>query len=83
LLENLREFLGVGRIYINKYSVHLRVESLSEINKLIEILGNNPFLSEKGADYLLFKQAVEEMNKRGHLTSEGLEKIVAIRASMN
>jgi len=63
--------------------VHLQVENLDGINKLIKILGNNPFISQKSADFELFKKAVELINQGEHLTKEGLEKIVAIKASMN
>jgi hypothetical protein len=40
-------------------------------------------LTQKRADYLLFKQVVAIMNNKEHITSEGLQKIVNIRASMN
>lgn len=83
LLENICAFLDVGRIYKKPGSVHLQVENLEGINRLIKILGNNPFISQKRADFELFKKAVELINQGEHLTKEGLEKIVAIRASMN
>ena len=83
LLENINAFLGIGRIYKRTDSVHLRIETLDGINKLIKLLGNNPFISQKRADFELFIKAVEIINQGGHLTREGLEKIVAIRASMN
>jgi hypothetical protein len=83
LLENISALLGVGKIYQMKDSVHLRVESLEGINKLIQILDNNLLISQKRADFELFKQAVERINRGEHLTIEGLRKIVAIRASMN
>ena len=40
-------------------------------------------LTQKRADYLLFKQAFEITSNKEHLTLEGLNKIVAIRASIN
>ena len=40
-------------------------------------------LTQKLADYLLFKQVVELINNKAHLTIEGLQKIVNIKASMN
>lgn len=42
-----------------------------------------PLITQKYADYLLFKQAVLLILNKEHLTLEGLEKIVAIKASMN
>jgi len=40
-------------------------------------------LTQKRADFELFKLAVELLSRKEHLTIEGLRKIVAIRASMN
>jgi len=42
-----------------------------------------PLITQKRADYELFKQAVELMEQKEHLTPEGLAKIVALKASMN
>ena len=40
-------------------------------------------LTKKKSDFILFKQAVEIMNKKGHLSIEGLNQIISIKASMN
>jgi hypothetical protein len=40
-------------------------------------------LTQKATDFLLFQKAVELVNDKAHLTVEGLEKIVNIKASMN
>ena len=42
-----------------------------------------PLITQKGADYLLFKQAVMIMQRREHLTVSGLETIINIRATIN
>jgi len=42
-----------------------------------------PLMSKKCADYLLFKQALMLILNKEHSTLEGLDKIVAIKASMN
>ena len=42
-----------------------------------------PLLTQKKADFELFKMALEVMNNKEHLTIEGLRKIVAIKASLN
>jgi len=42
-----------------------------------------PLITQKRSDYELFKQAVELMKQKEHLTEEGLRKLVAIKASMN
>lgn len=40
-------------------------------------------ITQKLADYLLFKQVFELIKNKEHLTVEGLKKIVAIKASVN
>jgi len=40
-------------------------------------------ITQKRADYELFKQAIRLMEQKEHLTEAGLAKIVAIKASMN
>ena len=42
-----------------------------------------PLQTKKRADFLLLMQVIELMERREHLTIEGLHKIVAIKASMN
>lgn len=42
-----------------------------------------PLLTQKRVDFLLFKSVVELINRKEHLTTEGLHKIVSIRASIN
>jgi len=40
-------------------------------------------ITQKWSDYQLFKQAVELVVRKEHLTLEGLKKIVSIRAVLN
>jgi hypothetical protein len=42
-----------------------------------------PLLTKKAADLLLFKQAIKLVNDKAHLTVEGLNQIINIKASMN
>jgi hypothetical protein len=42
-----------------------------------------PLLTQKAADLLLFKQAIKLVNDKAHLTVEGLNQIINIKASMN
>jgi len=53
------------------------------INVIIPHFDKYPLLTQKRADYLLFKSAVLLINDKKHLTLEGLQDIVNIRASMN
>lgn len=51
--------------------------------KIIEHFDNYPLITQKQGDYLLFREAVKLMLRNEHLTLQGLEKILAIKASMN
>ena len=42
-----------------------------------------PLITKKRGDFELFSSAIELMCNKEHLTKEGLDKLVAIRASMN
>jgi hypothetical protein len=42
-----------------------------------------PLLTQKRADFQLFKLIVDLINNKEHLTLEGLEKIISIKASIN
>jgi hypothetical protein len=53
------------------------------INKIIPHFLKYPLLSQKGADFLLFKKIVELKNNKEHLKKEGLQQIINIKASMN
>jgi LAGLIDADG endonuclease len=42
-----------------------------------------PLLTQKAADFILFKRIIELMSNKAHLSMEGLLKIINIKASMN
>ncbi len=59
------------------------VQSIKDLAVIIDHFDKYPLITKKGADYLLFKMAVNLIQNKEHLTMVGLRKIVAIRASMN
>jgi len=66
------------------YSVQFRVTKIKDlINVIIPNFDSYPLLTQKKADFILFKQVVLMMDRKEHLTIEGLQKIVAIRGSIN
>lgn len=90
ILEKIKNFFGAGVIIKKKnklnelYFVIYSVQSLKEINSaIIPHFDKYPLLTKKKADFLLFKKVIDLMNKGEHLTKDGLEKIVSIKASMN
>ena len=65
-------------------TVIIMVRSFKDItNIIIPHFEKYPLLTKKHADYLLFKQIVDIIEEKGHLTQEGFEKIVSIKGSIN
>jgi hypothetical protein len=93
LLEKIKSFFGVGlvlrtsKLFIKKIksnSVIFSVQSLKDINlAIIPHFDKYPLLTKKRADFILFKEVMNLMNKGEHLTKEGLAKIINIKASIN
>lgn len=74
-------FFGIGKITkLAEESVQLRVSGLKDLNIIINHFDNYPLLTCKNFDYLIFKQVIGLMKQGLHLTSEGLSKIVSIKA---
>ena len=86
LLYLLQQHLGgIGSIHLarKRDRVKYSIDSMEDLNKLIFHLEKYPLLTQKAADFLLFKKAVELVNNKAHLTVQGVNKIVNIKASMN
>lgn len=86
LLKQIQLFFGVGTINIKKTkgSALFSIQSIKDLTDvIIPYFDKYPIITKKRADYLLFKKVVDLINKKEHLTQEGLNKIVSIRCSMN
>jgi len=86
ILEDIQAYFGgAGSIRKNgKDTFKFRIESLELIsNLIIPHFDKYPLVTQKLGDYLLFKTVVEMMKAKEHLTNAGINKIVAIKASMN
>ena len=86
LLYQLQQYLdNIGSIHLVKTRdiVSYSIDSNEDLNKLIIHLDKYPLLTKKAADYILFKKAIKLVNAKAHLTVEGLNEIVNIKASMN
>ena len=64
-------------------SIQYQVQSVKDLAIIIKHFDAYPLLTQKWADYLLFKQVLNLINREEHLTIEGLKKIIAIKASIN
>jgi len=86
LLQLQKYFCGIGSISKGKTrnSVNYSVSGIKDLTTvIIPHFDNFPLLTQKRADFLLFKQIVVLMNKKEHLTILGLEKIINFKASIN
>ena len=59
------------------------MQSLKELETVINHFDQFPLITQKRADYKAFKLIYIKIKNKEHLTIEGLRQIVKIRASMN
>lgn len=86
LLKRIREyFSGSGSLATTKSGgVIFRItDQIQLLHEVIPHFDKYPLLTKKRADYELWKQIVGMLNRKEHLTNEGLLDIVNIRASIN
>lgn len=99
LLNQIKDFFGgIGQIYNSKSPVNYGadkaknpssklnnyiISSNKELLILVNHLKNYPLLTQKGGDFLLFKEVVELFKNKAHLNIDGLYQVVNIKASIN
>jgi hypothetical protein len=84
LLEKIKSFFGVGIISKDGENyIKYQVRSIEDLKIIINHFVKYPLITQKQADFLLFKSVFELMYSKQHLTNEGLFQIVALKASMN
>ena len=85
MLERIQSYFnGVGSIFTKKgEKSELQVSSIKDIKIVIDHFDKYPLKTKKLADYILFKKAFNLILTKEHLTTEGLRKVVSIRASSN
>ena len=84
LLEKIQSFFGVGTVTVRSDGcVQYWVGSIKDLQVIVNHFDSYPLISQKWSDYQLFKQVVELIKLKQHLTKEGLEKIVSIKAVLN
>jgi LAGLIDADG endonuclease len=60
-----------------------QVTKLGDLVFIIDHFNLYPLKTQKYADFLLFKKAFYIINDKKHLTIEGLQELISIRASLN
>jgi hypothetical protein len=90
-LEELRQFFGVGRLYVNERHDNHR-EHLCQfivgrrsdlIEKIIPFFRRYPLRSAKQQDFEKFARCMELVSCDRHLSSDGLAEIAEIAQTMN
>lgn len=86
LLRKIHSYFGVGFINedLNLNKVVYSVQSYRDIASfIIPHFDKYPLVTQKKADYLLFKQAINLLNLNVQSDIEGIRSIISIKASMN
>jgi len=84
LLCQIKDYFGVGKITKHGDStLQYMVRSLKDLNIILSHFDKYPLISQKWADYQLFKEAITLIQNKDHLSREGFKKILSIKASMN
>lgn len=85
ILELMKShFGGQGEIYKHgKNSLQYVAASKKDLKIIIDHFNKYPLFTEKQADFKLFQMALEIIERKEHLTPEGIQKIVSLRNVMN
>lgn len=83
-MERIQADLKVGKISKHRDNgVKYQVRSNKYLDVIIAHGQKYPLITQKRADFELFKQVLDLIKRKEHLTLIGLQKIVNLRASMN
>jgi hypothetical protein len=76
-------FGGINIKKHGKNSIYFRITSLKNFKFVVSHFDKYLLISKKWAEYVLFKQALNLIKNKKHLTTEGFKEILSIKASMN
>jgi len=90
-LNTLRKYFKCGRIYVNKrYDNHKEnlyrycVRSIVDLkNKIIPFFEDNTLRTAKRGDFEIFKQVMNMIEYRQHLSMDGIKAIARLSQKMN
>ena len=74
MLERIKNFFKVGKIYIRKDGyIEYIVNSVKDMEVIINHFNNYPLITTKLSDYKIFKLVFELIKEKKHLTKEGFQ----------
>lgn len=83
-MELIQKTLGVGKVRKNSESTVLfKVDTMEELQVIIDHFKNYPLVGAKYSDFLLFEECYHLIKQKEHLTQAGLEKILSLKYSLN
>lgn len=90
-LKLIKEFFGVGNLYINRrHDNHKEniyrycVRSINDLDfRVVPFFNKYPLKSDKLSDFKKFKECMELIKNKQHLTFKGLKRIKQIVQTMN
>jgi hypothetical protein len=85
LLENIKVFFNEIGVIMDreKNVIKFTVTSITDLEIIINHFDKYLLITQKQADYLLFKQVFDLVKHKNHLTFDGLKEIVKLKASIN
>ena len=84
ILELIKNTLMVGKIRKNgQNSVQYIVESIKELQVIVDHFNKYPLVTEKASDFLIFRQCFKIIKQREHLTEKGLLSLIGLKSSLN
>jgi hypothetical protein len=82
ILKEMKKEIGIGEIVIGK-NVSFIVRGIRNLEKFLEKISEENFITSKKKDFLLWKEAVEIVRDYKHLGKDGFLRICEIRDMMN
>ena len=88
VLHQIKNYFGFGSIEINNFDENatrkgFRVRGLENLNNIVKFFEENPLRTTKKKNFEIFKEVIQMMNNKKHLTKEGLDKIAELISGMN
>lgn len=84
VLEQVKDYFGVGITFKDRSDyIKYSVQSMVDLQIIIDHFEKHPLKTQKYVDYVLFKQVFNMIKNSEHLTDEGITKIVSIKSSLN
>ena len=84
ILEQIQKYFSAGQIFLHPTQKIANYRILfKDLDKILKHFDQYPLITQKLADLELFRLAYTLVLNKEHLSLEGLQKIVAIKGSMN